>query len=101
MLREPLIVEGVIEQPVIYVSYADLNLANEAGVARLNRRVRTAATRLCMQNGFQGVTQEMRDHACRADALTNARRQIDIAVANFGKSQYAAASGKTIAVALR
>lgn len=99
--EQPLVVEGQLEYPAIYVSYADLNLAEKAGVDRLNRRVRTAATRLCVQPGLQSVGEEMRDQACRAEALDNAGRQIELAVANFGTTQFAAASERKIAVALR
>ena len=99
--EDPVVVEGNIDRPFIVVSYADLNLAEEAGVARLNRRVRAAATRLCIQPGLQPVGEEMRDQACRKDALDDASRQIELAVADFGKNQYAAASQRRIRVALR
>jgi len=98
---QPVIVEAVIEQPVIYVSYADLNLADQRGVDRLNRRVHKAATRLCVQAGLQPVADVARDQACRKLALEGANVQIADAVANFGKNQYAAASSRKIAVALR
>ena len=98
---EPVIVEAVIDQPVIYVSYADLNLTEQAGVDRLNRRVHKAANRLCVQAGLQPVADVARDKACRKLALQGANLQIADAVANFEKNQYAEASSRKIAVALR
>lgn len=99
--EQPVVVEAVLDRPVVYVSYADLNLSEQAGLERLNRRVRAAATRLCIEPGRQSIADETRDIACRDDALENASRQIEIAVASFGTSQYAAAAERKIAVALR
>ena len=97
----PVIVEGITDRPVIYVSFADLNLAEAADVNRLNQRVRRAANRLCVQPGLQPASEEFRDNLCRAEALGDAGRQIETAVANFGKEQFAAASKRRISVALR
>lgn len=99
--ESPMIVEAFLDRPVIYVSYADLNLGEKAGLDQLNRRVRNAATKLCIQPGVLGVGEWMRGHACRSDAIDGANRQIDVAVARFGQTQVAAASERKIAVALR
>lgn len=97
----PVVVEGNPEAQTIYVSYADLNLADASGLKRLNRRVRTAATRLCVEPGLQTVRQEMMDNACRADAIAGADEQIRLAAVNFGNRQFAATSGYQIKVARR
>ena len=98
---DPVVVEGNLDRPYIIVSYADLNLAEEAGVNRLNRRVRTAATRLCIEPGLQTVRQEMDDQSCRLKAIADAKEQITLAVASFGTTRLAAATPRQIKVALR
>jgi UrcA family protein len=95
------VVEANLDRPIIYVSYADLNLADAAGMGRLNRRVLTAATRLCIKTGLQPVSEEMSDQACKRSAIDGANEQIKLAAANFGKNQLAAAEDRHIAVALR
>ena len=50
------------------VGFADLNLANDAGVAHLYARLRNASRQVCMQASFR----DMVDDACAARALDGA-----------------------------
>jgi UrcA family protein len=98
--QEPVIVEGSAEpRPAIRVSFADLNLANKAGLARLNSRVAQAADRLCIEEADHSVATVMAGHACRRSAVAGAEEQISRAVSNFGNPAYAALT--QIAVTLR
>lgn len=83
----------------IAVSYADLNLANEAGVAALEGRVRGAANQLCQPNVASGAAERVSRHRCFVAAVRNARPQIDAAVARRAQTQLAAA--RTIAITAR
>lgn len=89
--ERPMIVEGVRDVPVAYVSYADLNLNNEWGVDLLNARVRRAATMLCFDNGFQPLKRVASGYICRRQAIAGAEGQIDLAIANAGNARYVAA----------
>ena len=81
------------------VSYSDLNLANPAGVAALERRVRGAANQLC-QPDIAGVTAErVLRNRCYATAIEGARPQIEAAVAGRTRPQLAAA--RTIVITAR
>jgi UrcA family protein len=53
------------------VSTADLNLANASDRARLDRRIRSAASQIC-DNGLEGVQMKMAYQSCRADILSSA-----------------------------
>ena len=86
-------------QPVAYVYYSDLNLANPAGVDQLNARVYRAATKLCIENGVQPLARVMAGRTCRSNAIAGAADQIRLAISRFGNSQYSALS--QIAVSLR
>jgi len=86
-------------QPIEIVSYADLNLANPAGVRQLNGRVYRAATRLCIEHGIQPLAVAMAGKACRNNAIAGAADQVQMAISRFGNSQYSALS--QIAVSLR
>ena len=95
---QPVIVEAQI-QPTAYVSYADLDLSDGSGVARLKARVANAADRLCLDIGRQPLNREMAGKACRKSAIEGADEQIRLAVSNFGSARYAALS--RVAVTLR
>jgi UrcA family protein len=55
------------------VSYADLNLANPAGRARLERRIADAARDLCGSHFALDLNRSELMRACRADAIASAR----------------------------
>lgn len=58
------------------VSYADLDLQSDAGVNRLNRRIKSAARYVCGPIGSReySLTKYVMD--CRADAIANANRAV-------------------------
>ena len=62
--QAPLLVTGS-SLPTEIVSYRDLNLASSDGVARLNRRIESAADRLCVDPNPQPLSAVMLDRACR------------------------------------
>lgn len=84
-------------RPTAFVSYADLNLNHEDGVNHLFRRVRQAATGLCMDPGRQPIKSMLEGWACRDQAIAGAQDQVDRAI-NSG-NRFAAA--QTIAVVLK
>ena len=89
--QRPFVVTGSA-LPTEIVSYRDLNLASGDGVARLNRRIESAANRLCVDPNPQPLSAVMLDRACRADAIASAAPQVSAAIANFGKTEFASAS---------
>ena len=80
--RSPITVEGPpLDVPFEYVSYGDLNLASGSGLATLQRRVRRAASRLCLQHGAQPVHEQMQERTCYSGAIAGANQQIGDVVA--------------------
>ena len=68
-------------QPVVRsetVRFDDLNLANPAGIATLERRINSAARRVCSYHDGRGpsliVPKEVSD--CLNDALASARQEV-------------------------
>lgn len=81
------------------VSYADLDLASEAGAKSLNRRVRSAVSNVCLRTvGNDTGPERFTFHSCRSFALSGAKPQIASAVqrsremAATGRSSIAAAA---------
>jgi UrcA family protein len=64
----------------IAVSYADLNLATEAGKRRLDNRVRAATNRVCTPSSAMSLKQVMVVPECRKRIAQSARPQIELAV---------------------
>ncbi|PAX06996.1 UrcA family protein [Sphingomonas lenta] len=63
----------------VHVSYADLNLATEAGKATFNRRLRRAYRAVCPQPGFgPGIVEPPQ---CRRVAAAGAKRSVELAIA--------------------
>jgi UrcA family protein len=87
-----LVVSGA---PTARIAYDDLNLRSEAGVRRLETRVRAAAERVCDVDA--PATSTLRDRldsrACRDAAIAAAAPQVRRAVAGFG-------TGAPVAIAL-
>lgn len=65
--------------PQARVSYADLNLASDSGVAVLKRRVASAIDRIC-DSGSGTLREQMERHSCKTAAKRLADRDIDLAV---------------------
>jgi UrcA family protein len=92
-----LVVNGAA--PTARVSYADLDLASQAGVAKLERRVSAAADRLCVGIGIETLTARLAGQTCRDAAIASAAPQIQRAVAKYATAQ--AAGGQAITLMLR
>jgi UrcA family protein len=66
----------------VAVQTSDLNLANPAGVATLDRRLTAAASQVC--SGSDGsLTQNRAAAACRADVLSKAQPARNAKVATY------------------
>ncbi len=77
----PILVEGNV--PTAIVSYADLNIANPAGLRALNGRVERAASGLCFSSGQRvSLDRWSAERGCYDFAIADAQRQIDRAVAD-------------------
>jgi UrcA family protein len=68
--------------PSVRVSYADLNLASHQGMARLQNRVRAAASDLCLESGKNPLAFEMKRKTCFRTAVDSGFAQIDRLVAD-------------------
>ena len=76
------------EQETLVVSYADLNLANQAGRAALDRRIAQAASQLCGQFNPVALSEAELGRACIADTIESVQPQRDAAVSErFGTVQ--------------
>jgi UrcA family protein len=73
------------------VAYADLNLATSAGQAEFNRRVRSAARRLCRRL-HPDVWKDNLAHACEQQAIHEALATEQAIVARAAVRSYAAAA---------
>lgn len=92
--ENPVIVEG--GAPTAVVSYADLDLSSQSGLATLNGRINSAASRLCHEGGRKDLPTQMYEARCLKTAIASARPQVERAIG--GK---AFASSGTIKVAAR
>lgn len=93
--QNPIQGEGAV--PTIEVSYADLDLGSEGGVAALQRRVRAAASRLCLGYAGGDLEERMGRRACFNTALASAHGPVEQAIAEFGRTQLAGRATITIA----
>jgi UrcA family protein len=76
-----LVVSGA---PTARVDYDDLNLRTEAGLKRLDTRIRSAAERLCVGRGVETLQVRLEGLACRDAAVAAAAPQVRRVVAGFG-----------------
>jgi UrcA family protein len=58
------------------VSYADLNLASQSGIATLYRRLSRAADRVCGEHEARSPRDHAEFRACRAASLNRAVQQV-------------------------
>ncbi|HEY1604078.1 MAG TPA: UrcA family protein [Allosphingosinicella sp.] len=91
-----LVVDG--RAPTARISYADLDLASPAGVARLERRVAAAADRLCTGVGEEALAARLDGFQCRAATIAAAEPQVRRAVERMSMAQ--ASSGRAITLTL-
>jgi len=71
----PILAQGPVEAPTAHVSYADLNLRTEEGVAKLDRRIHRAVTRLCAAEGIAALRARVQIRKCRETASLRAQPQ--------------------------
>ena len=64
------------------VRYGDLDLKNDADVARLHRRIDGAARQLCGDTDSRNLKMSLAISACRKAALTDAGPKVELAIAN-------------------
>lgn len=69
------------EERSVPVRYGDLDLTSDADVAKLDKRIRSAARRVCDDHGTRDIERMMLASQCRNDALTQARPKVEFAVA--------------------
>ncbi|TVV72631.1 UrcA family protein [Sphingomonas solaris] len=69
------------DQQSARVSYRDLDLKSEQGVARLRQRVRAALTVVCGRAETRGLNANAQVNRCRAAALAKAQDSMQLAVA--------------------
>jgi UrcA family protein len=78
---------------VQYVRYGDLNLASAAGRARLESRVLSAIDNVCPAGFALDLNAAAQSNGCKVAALTDARSQMDSAIARARSGQLALAGG--------
>ena len=76
---EPVTITGSARSEA--VRYGDLNLASPAGIDALDRRIASAAERVCSQNGVRDIDSVTAEHRCRFHARRDAQAQRNRAVA--------------------
>jgi UrcA family protein len=74
------------------VRFGDLNLATDAGVTQLHRRIRTAAYQVCGRPEIRDLKGSQAAASCRDTALADARPKIELAIANARSGQDFAAN---------
>ena len=74
------------------VRYGDLNLSSDAGVAQLQRRVASAARKVCGNADGRDIEASQAAAACRREAISSAAPKVELAVANARNGQKLAAS---------
>ena len=78
----PALASASEQPPSVTVSHADLDLANNAGRATLERRVASAIKRVCGEHPAPTLLYEHRRvRKCRTESSEQARREIDLSVA--------------------
>ena len=86
----PAMAEPAGDSYSVAISYADLNLANPAGIATFQGRVRTSADRACVGVGDSPLQQSMQVQKCRAQFFSAAQQQLRSALAVSGGMHLAA-----------
>lgn len=76
--------------PTARVSFADLDLANHAGVARLDSRLRGAARQLCQPYTRASLREQTERMRCYSTALNGGRRQAAQQATAAGQTRFAA-----------
>ena len=83
--------------PVARVSFADLNLDSRSGKAKLQRRIRSAAGELCLEDGILPLQVRLQRHACFYAVVADGNHQLDELLAARASGSAIAATALTIA----
>ncbi len=84
--------------PIVRVGYADLDLRNTAGVAKLQRRVAAAANKLCVGVGEEALADRIAGFQCRDETIAAAQPQVRRAIDRVAMAQ--ASTGRAITLTL-
>jgi UrcA family protein len=71
--------------PQARIAYDDLNLRSEAGVARLDARIRKAAGTLCSGVGVEALAARVAEAKCRTETIAGAAPQVKAAIESYGQ----------------
>jgi UrcA family protein len=74
---------GQVETQSVVVSFADLNLGQSQGIARLDSRLRIAARQVC-DTGNRDIHSLRLESECRASALSSARTEVAVLTRSGG-----------------
>ena len=83
------------------VSYREINLSTDQGVALLRSKVKSVAGDLCTDKDAIYVYSSSGYMNCYRSAMTSAEPQIALAAKRFGNPAYAAAANRSIVIAIR
>lgn len=78
--------------PAVRVSFADLDLGGQAGIATLKARIRSAAGRLCTTYNVEPMAVKLSEKRCYRTTIANAYGQVDRLAAGHPASLLAAAA---------
>ncbi len=82
--------------PTVVVSFADLNIASDAGQARLVQRIRAAAKDLCIENNKQDLDVMIARSGCYKTAMSGGLAQLRRVIAGQDSGASLAAATLTI-----
>lgn len=82
----------------VRVSYADLNLASDAGLATLEGRVAGAARQVCEIEDSRELVLARATHSCRTGAVASAQPALDAAVAAARKGTVTVLDGAALII---
>jgi UrcA family protein len=72
------------------VEYADLDLASPAGQAVLQKRLRAAASRLCLDHGVHPLREQIAQRQCLNETISAAQPRLAEIVSRRGRTTFAA-----------
>ena len=81
-----------VGHPTIRVSYADLNLRDQAGASRLGSRVRSAARQVCSVEDLQIPTIAVESRRCYRTTVDRANQDMAFAIQQARNSQQIASN---------
>ena len=72
------------------VEYADLDLASSTGQAVLQKRLRAAASRLCLDHGVHPLREQIAQRRCLSETISAAQPRLAEIVSRRGRTTFAA-----------